>query len=959
MYSLTGLVILLIVGLWTYYEFREKQLAAIQANVHNQLELFDFALTNFLVEAENDVQALSENEMIQSSAENDFTSFLNADESTFEYHISGDEQKIIDILNAYRTSRTYVNSVYIGYENGSFVRSHPRSAPTQYDPRLRPWYTLAEENLGKIMTTEPYQSVTTPDVNIGIVKALIDQENNIFGVIGADITLVDLTEYISGFEIGYAGQLFIIDQNGNILASRDQENLFKHIDTILAQDSSALLTNEEGNFTSNASYYYFQTCRKSGWKIAAAIPIELINREVQRSALNPPLLSLVITIVLFGLLSILGLDAFISKPLIELNKVTQHNSRSENEYQQVNIHTNDEIGELGSAYNQMIEVRKQTEIALKQERDLAKALAEAIAVLVKTLDFELVLDFILEQVSLVVPNDSANIMLIDGDWARISRSRGYEKFGLQDAMRKAGFNITEVASLQQMFVKREPLIIRDTAKYARWKKLEGQEFLRSYAGAPIIVRDKVIGFLNVDSALPNFFTSVHIETLKTFADYAAIAIDNAQMHEQIRRHAADLNEQVKIATQEIHRKASELESLYRIGKEITSTLDLKAMLQIITDEAARIADADRCILFLVDHDRKTLAYVGGSGISSEEFDDYSYEEFMQSLNGWVFIEKIPALSKNILKDKRQTGAAQAHSREMQECSMAVAPLEIADSMIGTLAVINRKGKKVFIKGDLNLIVMLADQASITIQNVRLFERAQEADRLKSAFLASMSHELRTPLNSIIGFTGILLQGLVGALNEEQNKQLRMVQNSANHLLDLINDILDLSKIEAGQLVVNCAPFNLRSSIEMVVQTLMPLVDKKGLSLKTVIHPDVGVINSDQRRVEQILLNLANNAIKFTNEGQVDIECTIKKNRVEINVIDTGIGINENDLEKLFNPFQQIDTGLTRQYEGTGLGLSICKRLVEKLNGKIWVASEWGKGSVFSFALPVSKREKNK
>jgi signal transduction histidine kinase len=222
--------------------------------------------------------------------------------------------------------------------------------------------------------------------------------------------------------------------------------------------------------------------------------------------------------------------------------------------------------------------------------------------------------------------------------------------------------------------------------------------------------------------------------------------------------------------------------------------------------------------------------------------------------------------------------------------MAVAPLEIAENMIGTLSVVNKKGKKSFSSDDLNLIVMLADQASIAIQNVSLFEKAQEADRLKSAFLASMSHELRTPLNSIIGFTGILLQGLVGTLNEEQKKQLTMVQSSANHLLDLINDILDISKIEAGELVVNLAPFDLRKTVDKVVQSLTPLAEKKGLMLKAVIQSRVGIIDSDQRRVEQILLNLLNNAIKFTSEGKVQLDCRIEGNFIEINVSDTGIGI---------------------------------------------------------------------
>jgi len=231
------------------------------------------------------------------------------------------------------------------------------------------------------------------------------------------------------------------------------------------------------------------------------------------------------------------------------------------------------------------------------------------------------------------------------------------------------------------------------------------------------------------------------------------------------------------------------------------------------------------------------------------------------------------------------------------------------------------------------------------------ERAEASDRLKSAFLATMSHELRTPLNSIIGFSGIILQGYVGPLNDEQTKQLGMVRNSANHLLSLINDVLDISKIEAGQLQVSLQSFSLPELIVKTVQSSRPAADRKGLSLPVRISPDVGTILSDYRRVEQILLNLLSNAIKFTEHGEVAVECRKIDGFVQISVIDSGIGIKEEDMDKLFRAFQQVDTGLTRRYDGTGLGLHICKKLAELLNGRIWATSRWGSGSTFCFTLP--------
>ena len=241
------------------------------------------------------------------------------------------------------------------------------------------------------------------------------------------------------------------------------------------------------------------------------------------------------------------------------------------------------------------------------------------------------------------------------------------------------------------------------------------------------------------------------------------------------------------------------------------------------------------------------------------------------------------------------------------------------------------------------------------------DRAEAADRLKSAFLASMSHELRTPLNSIIGFTGIILQGLAGPLNAEQRKQLEMVRDSSRHLLSLINDVLDISKIEAGQLEVRSEPFDLRASIVKVAGIVKPLAEKKGLALRVELAPEIGTLTSDPRRVEQVLLNLLNNAIKFTEQGTVTLTAEIAPatlrtpySTIRICVADTGIGIKPEDLSKLFQPFRQIESGLSRRHEGTGLGLAISRRLTDLLGGQVQAASDWGKGSVFTLTLPMQE-----
>ncbi len=249
---------------------------------------------------------------------------------------------------------------------------------------------------------------------------------------------------------------------------------------------------------------------------------------------------------------------------------------------------------------------------------------------------------------------------------------------------------------------------------------------------------------------------------------------------------------------------------------------------------------------------------------------------------------------------------------------------------------------------------------LTKMNEKLREsnkRLKELDRLKSVFLANMSHELRTPLNSIIGFTGIILQGISGDINDEQRKQLKMVKNSANHLLNLVNDVLDFSKIEAGRVELSVEHFKLSDVVKEVTETSSFLANKKGIELITEVSEEIS-LKSDRRRVKQILMNLVGNAIKFTDLGSVKIVARQKnENYIDIEVIDTGMGIREEDIEKLFQPFQQIDMSRTKKHEGTGLGLHLSRKIALILGGDIAVESEFGEGSKFVITLPLEYQEK--
>ncbi len=249
----------------------------------------------------------------------------------------------------------------------------------------------------------------------------------------------------------------------------------------------------------------------------------------------------------------------------------------------------------------------------------------------------------------------------------------------------------------------------------------------------------------------------------------------------------------------------------------------------------------------------------------------------------------------------------------------------------------------------------AQLAAKTVEIEKANIHLQEMDRLKSVFLASMSHELRTPLNSIIGFTGIMLQGMAGGLNDEQQKQLTIVKSSASHLLGLINDVLDISKIEAGRIELSLEEFKIDDMMKDVVQTFSQMVSEKGLKLVTEV-PENLVLFSDKRRVKQVFMNLVSNAVKFTDRGTVKVKARVLNGgKLELCVSDTGIGIKKEDMSRLFEPFQQVDMSLRKRHEGTGLGLYLTKKLADLLGGDVSAKSQYGQGSEFIFTIPLRHR----
>jgi signal transduction histidine kinase len=473
---------------------------------------------------------------------------------------------------------------------------------------------------------------------------------------------------------------------------------------------------------------------------------------------------------------------------------------------------------------------------------------------------------------------------------------------------------------------------------------------RTHLAVPLRNRGELIGALIGRRTEAHPFTAAQITLLETFADQAVIAIENVRLFQEL-----------EARTRELVQSVGELRALGEVGQAVSSTLDLETVLTRIVSHAVQLSGTDGGGIYEYDE-------------QSEEFllraTDHMEEELINALRanpprlgdgvvGRAAASREPVQVPNILEER----AYVPRMRQMLErfgfrASLAV-PLLREDRIIGGL-VVRRKSTGEFRPEVIELLKTFATQSVLAIQNARLFREIEDksrqieaANRHKSEFLANMSHELRTPLNAIIGFSEVLGERMFGELNEKQAEYTEDILSSGRHLLSLINEILDLSKVEAGRMELELATFDLPLAIDNARTFVRERATKHGINLDVTVDERLGDFVGDERKIKQILLNLLSNAVKFTPEGgRIGIKARQADGSVEISVSDTGIGISPEDQSNIFEEFRQVGGDYAHKREGTGLGLTLAKKFVELHGGKIWVESEVGKGSTFSFTLPA-------
>jgi signal transduction histidine kinase/HAMP domain-containing protein len=432
----------------------------------------------------------------------------------------------------------------------------------------------------------------------------------------------------------------------------------------------------------------------------------------------------------------------------------------------------------------------------------------------------------------------------------------------------------------------------------------------------------------------------------------------SESKEKLEDYSRTLEEKVEVRTRELARSVEELQALGEVSQAVSSTLDLQKVLATIVAHAVELSETESGAIYEFDEANEQFELRATHRMSEELIKAIrqSPVHLGETALGWAGVKREAVQIPDILEEPNYP-LRQIIEKDGLRALLAV-PMLREDRLIGGL-VVRRRAAGQFAKETVDLLQNFATQSVLAIQNARLFREIEKkghelaiASKHKSEFLANMSHELRTPLNAILGYTELILDKIYGNVPEQIQEVLERVEQNGRHLLSLINDVLDLSKIEAGQLTLSLNDYSMKEVVQTVVTAVESLAAEKNLELKVTVSPEVDYGKGDEQRISQVLMNLVGNAIKFTEEGEVRVEATASNDTFVVSVSDTGPGLSEGDQQRIFEEFHQVDASSTRKKGGTGLGLSIAKRIVEMHGGRIWVESTLGKGSTFSFTLPV-------
>ena len=586
------------------------------------------------------------------------------------------------------------------------------------------------------------------------------------------------------------------------------------------------------------------------------------------------------------------------------------------------------------------EVQARTE-DLSESLDQQTAMSEVLRVISSSpTDLAPVFDTILTNATRLCEGNFAALWKYDGE-TLVGVAQHNVSPGFAQLCRNTPLRLGPEGAVRKAALERRTIQVADITVERGFSPVVLQyEKARTVLAVPLLREKDLVGVVGIWRREVQPFTEQQMALVRTFADQAAIAIENARLLNELRE---SLRQQT--ATADVLKVISR------------SAFDLQAVLQTLVESAARLCNADKAT---ITRQKGGVFFRAETYGFSAEFMDYvrsiPIEPERGTVTGRTLLEGRIIHIPDVQADPDYTWA---EAQRLGGYRTIVGVPMLREGMVTGVLALTRDQVRPFTEKQIELVSTFADQAAIAIENVRLFDEIQdksrqlaEASQHKSQFLANMSHELRTPLNAILGYTELVLDNVYGDTPDKMRGVLQRIESNGRHLLGLINDVLDLSKIEAGELTLALTEYSLKEVVHTVYTAVEPLASEKKLAFKIEVPPDLPAGHGDERRLTQVLLNLVGNAIKFTDSGEVLIKAAAANGAFKVAVHDTGPGISAADQGKLFQQFQQADNSITRRKGGTGLGLAISKRIVEMHGGKIWVESRVGQGSTFAFTLPV-------
>ena len=793
--------------------------------------------------------------------------------------------------------------------------------------------------------SEPYMTMAVPHGARG-------------GVTVAEINLKLMLDVISQIKVGKEGYAYVVGPQGRLVAHPDISLVLRGTDMKrLAQVAQALDHPNADSATIDAKNLAGVSVLSAHARVPALnwfVFVEVPTLEAQQPVINAGLRALALFVL--GLL-IEGLaGALLARRMVVPIRAMQAGAEriggGELDHR-LTIKTGDELESLAEQFNRSAAALEESYASLEQKvEDRTAELRETLEQQTATSEILQVISSSPTDVAPVMAAvaraavrfcgaEDAHVFLRDGDEIVSSAHEGplsAHPLGHRDPLDNRLVRAQSIIEARVThIVDTEEL---DPQEYALTKAYAVQHGFRAQLNAPMLQEGRAIGCICLRRRDPGAFTPRQIELLETFAAQAVIAIQNVTLFTELRE---SLEQQT--ATAEILQVIS------------SSPTDVAPVLAAVAKAAVRFCGTDDVLISLRQGDRMTVATHEGP---LEAYVGEASPLDRTRLSGRIILEgRTLHLPDVAAADPTEFATTIRLAHEHKFSALLGAPMLREGSAIGCI-LLRKAEPGPFTRRQIELLETFAAQAVIAIQNVQLFTEIQEKSRQleiasqhKSQFLANMSHELRTPLNAIIGYTEMMADGLYGDVPEKAQAVLERVQANGRHLLGLINDVLDLSKIEAGQLVLAMEEYSIADMVATVLSATESLARAKNLRLASDVPAGLPTGTGDARRLTQVLLNLVGNAIKFTDQGSVEVRAAELDGRFELRVVDTGFGIAPEDQAKIFEEFQQVDNTSTRKKGGTGLGLSISRRIVELHGGHITVESEVGKGSTFKVVVPIN------